>query len=325
MAAINIPSLIYQPVGPNSTKWAAQVALTADNVYTVNLQNAQGRDDLPIHLHFATIDNVGNATVVPVRLGTYSFSVPPFTRETFELPEGLTNLGLTISTGNVTLTVSEDRLASDQTNSLAVQQTAAATLTYQFIVYSADQVQLTTDVNKSILFQPTVANMTYQLMLGSSAGNGWLEFLHNEGTKIVTVAVTAPNTINGVAANFLLFPGQSAVLSSDGNNWHVAEAVYSGLRLVAFATFSGLTGAIFNSGGLVSVARLGTGSYRLNFAVPMPDTNYTLLATTSFASASGDHVFIEQSTSLVGSVELIVVRPGPFGIDPDRINALVYR
>ncbi len=322
---VSVSSLQYVPVGPKGREWAAQIQCAQGQTTLINLRNAVQINDRAVNLQYAVVDNIGNAGLVTVQLGNISFSVPPFTRETYSLPEELTNLQITPATGSVTVTVSEGKLVSDQTNSLAVQQTAAATLTYQFITYSANQNQLTTDVNKSTLFVPTAANMTYTLMLGSSAGNGWLQFLHNEGTKNVVISPTAPNTINGVAGSFTLFPGQSAILSSDGNNWHIGEREYSAVGLVAFITFNGASGTIRNSGGVSSVVRSGLGDYTVNFVNNMPDTNYTVLLTCSYSTAAANYPYPIEFSRAVGSVRLFTIIPGPSGVDADVINVMVYR
>lgn len=227
MAIVNVSSIIYEPVGPKQSRWAAQIECPANNTYVINLQNNVSRNDDAIDLHFACVDNVGNSAGVGIQLGTYSFTVPPFTRETFELPEDLSNLQMTVNTGTVTLTVSQDRLASDQTNSLAVQQTAASTLTYSFIgPFAVTTAQDPAHVNKSIVFNPTVADIAYNLLLGSNAGNGWLEFGYNFGTKNVLITPNAPNTINGVAGAYTIPPGASFIMEADGANWYVGLVSY---------------------------------------------------------------------------------------------------
>lgn len=124
MASINVPALNYNPVGPNSSKFAAQLSLVGNNVYTINLQNSILRDDKPVQMNYCCIDNLLKGDVVTIQLGNYSFSVPGFVRETFELPSQLTNMLVTVPTGPITVTISETRLAADQSNSLLSQQTA---------------------------------------------------------------------------------------------------------------------------------------------------------------------------------------------------------
>lgn len=239
---VNLSSLQYFPVGPKGREWAAQFSCASGDTTLVNLQNNQSISDRAVNLKFAVIDNIGNSGLVSIVMGNLTFSVPPFTRETYALPEDLTNMQITPGSGSVTVTVSESRLVSDQTNSLAVQQTAAATLTYQFIgPYAVSQNQQSTDVNKTALFNPTAADMSYNLILGSSAGNGWLEFVYNFGTKNVILTPTVGNTING-AASLTLAPNAAGYIQSDGANWYANLGTQTGIPVLASGSIAASPG-----------------------------------------------------------------------------------
>ncbi len=244
MTAVNVSSLQYFPVGPKGSEWAAQFSCASGDTTTINLRNNQSVSDRAVNLRFAVVDNIGNSGLVSIVMGNLTFSVPPFTRETYALPEELTTMQITPGSGAVTVTVSESRLVSDQTNSLAVQQTAAATLTYQFIgPYALSQNQASTDVNKTALFNPTVADISYNLILGSSAGNGWLEFVYNFGTKNVVLTPTVGNTING-AASLTLAPNAAGYIQSDGANWYANLKSQGDFPLLGGGSLAAGTGAL---------------------------------------------------------------------------------
>lgn len=221
MADISIPSVQYEPVGPQGENWAAQLSLAVGNTYTVGLQNNVADNSRAIQIAFATIDNIASKETVTLILGNQQWTIPPFTRETFSLPRNLTSLKVIVgSDAGIVLTIAETRLAADQTNQLRVQQTAAATLLYPYgTPIAANAVQNITEVNSTTLFLPVIGNITYTLILGSVAGNGWIQYLENFGTKDVAITLTAPNTLNGVAAAITLRPGDTAILHSDGSNW----------------------------------------------------------------------------------------------------------
>lgn len=259
MSVVNIASLSYQPVGPRGEQWAAQVALAISTSYVINLQNAVTLGDRAINIAFAVIDNIAGGTAVSVTMGNLVFAVPPFTREVLGLPAGLQSLGVNVGTGGgVTVTLSDGKPINDQTNFLSIQQTAAATLVYQFVVYSVDQNQLSSDLNKTVLFLPTLANMTYSLLLASIAGNGWLEFVYNQGTKAVDLAPTPPNTLNGSAGAITLQPGESGVLQSDGAAWYFMDIKKYNAIIQTLSDLPNAAGALMNDGaGVLSWASTG--------------------------------------------------------------------
>lgn len=289
-APISIPSLTYKPTSPQGDKWGAQVQLASGASYVISLQNAVADNARALNLQSVLVDCIQNSAGTTITLGNFSFVVPPYTRENFTLPANLSNLQIAVgSGGGAVLTVSEEKLASDQSNYLGIAQQAAATLTYQFVTYAADQAQLSTDLNKSVLFLPTTANMTYTLMLGTAAGNGWLQFLYNQGTKTVTLARSGANTINGVAANVVLDPGDAAILESDGAVWYLNNP----LSATAAATYLSIVNAALTylalSGGTLTGA--------LNNAATATVASATL---TNIGAASSNSVIVSGTTTITG-------------------------
>jgi hypothetical protein len=249
LPTVAIRSLQYQPVGPQGEQWAAQIALGVSTDYVIGLQNAVTTENRPIPIKFAVIDNIAGSTAVTVIMGNLTFAVPPFTREVLTLPDQLQNLGVNVGTGGgVTVTVSDGRPINDQTNFLSIQQTAAATLVYQFVNYSVNASQASTDLNKTILFTPNIANMAYQLLLAATAGNGWISFIYNQGTKTVALTPTAPNLLNGSAAAIVLNPGDAGILQSDGASWYYMDIATLSAIITTFSNLANAQGFLANNG-----------------------------------------------------------------------------
>lgn len=276
----NVNNLNWRSTGKDGTKWVGLV--TADSVVdnnweisiTGNIQNS----DYNISPRFLTIDNLANNGTVTIDFGSYQFSVPPFQREPFDIPDGLRRVKVTVTVGAVNCWFSEEKIAQDQSNNLLVQQTAALTLIYTFVGYNANQSQLVSDLNKSILFAPTAANMTYALLpITTPVSNGWLEFIDNFGTKTITLAPNGIDTItyNGIVytagSPLVLAPGASGYLRSDGTKWYFAGTAGKSLLLktVAATTSQGAQDdgvkIIFNSAAAINWSLLGivasTGPY----------------------------------------------------------------
>lgn len=254
MASINIPSPAFTPTGPEGKNWVFGSTVASGDTVTVVLQN--NTQDTQIKPSILTVDNIANAQPVTVNFGTYDFAVPPFTRESFNLPRLATVVTLTnppVSSGGFGATcsfwLSDVELAPNQTNNLLVQQTAAATLTYAYVTVSVSRAQLASDLNKSILFAGMAANINYALLpIAGNVGNGWLQFVENRDTvDSVTITPSGADVINSVfnsGAPLTLAPGDSGILTSDGSgNWFFKGSVsYESVDItLAAAALSTLT------------------------------------------------------------------------------------
>jgi hypothetical protein len=123
-------------------------------------------------------------------------------------------------------------------------------------------------------------------VLESSGGSGSLQFA-NDPVTTQRAIITALNTGElRITAGLIAFsPGGTthAGITSTGtfqfNSGYGSSATAYGVR--AWANFSGLgsTGAaqtIRANGNISSISKVGTGSYTVNFATAMPDTNYAV-------------------------------------------------
>lgn len=209
-----------------------------------------------------TIDNLHNNGTVTVNFGTYNFSVPPFQREKFSLPDSATKVSIAngATIGTVNAWFSDMPLADSQSNNLLIQQTAAATLTYQYQTYSVTTAQQTTDLNKSILFAGQVAPINYNLQaIAGNVGNGWLQYVNNQGGFAVSIVPSGADTINGVftaGSPLVLNPGDSGILTSDGaGNWYYQGKVSFRSTNIALA-LNGLSTQAHKLGKKPEVVRL---------------------------------------------------------------------
>lgn len=106
------------------------------------------------------------------------------------------------------------------------------------------------------------------------------------GTGLTTL--TADNVILGNGASNVKFvaPGSSGnLLTSNGTTWQsTAPAVVN--PIVAWAKFTGSTGALLASSNVSSVTRHAAGDYTVNFTSSLSDANYVVHVTTDRAGTT---------------------------------------
>lgn len=221
-----ISSLNWQPTAPSSNERVAIVKCDSaiDLNWQINILGNVSDNPFNVDPKYLTVDNLANGSIVNVGFGPYLFTTPAFQRETYEIPNGTRLASILLSKGTVNVYLGSSKPANDISNNLLVQQTSVKTLIYGFNVYGADQPMQIADQNSNVLFNPSVADMTYSLanIPNLPVGNGWFQFIRNLGTKKVTILPFGGQFINGVftnAAPLVLRPGDSGNLSSDGSNW----------------------------------------------------------------------------------------------------------
>ena len=233
--------------------YVAAMALDPANTYIIGLRNAvyQATDREPL-AKFVTIDNVVNNQYVTINVGAYSFSVPPYMRDDFELPVQLDTLSISVgSAGAVNVYFSEEKLSNQVSNNLLVQSTAVKTLLFPFSTITTATAQVSADSNTSVNFAPTAADIAYTLLAPVTAGNGWLQFVYNFGTKNVLITPPVGTLINGLwtnAAPLTLKPGQAGVIQCDGaTNWYFELAPATGI-MKTLADLANASGVLTNDG-----------------------------------------------------------------------------
>lgn len=252
LATIRQAPLQWQPSGPRAKTYVASMTLAAANTYIIGLRNAvyQASDREPL-AQFVTIDNVANNQYVTINVGAYSFSVPPFMRDDFMLPVQLDTLSISVgSAGTVNVYFSEEKLSNQVSNNLLVQSTAVKTLLFPFTNITVSTAQATTDTNTSVNFAPTVADISYTLLAPVTAGNGWLQYVYNLGSKNVLITPPIGVTINGIWTNaspLTLKPGQAGTIQCDGLNWYFELADATGIAKT-FSDLANAGGALINDG-----------------------------------------------------------------------------
>ncbi|CAB4142780.1 hypothetical protein UFOVP435_21 [uncultured Caudovirales phage] len=87
------------------------------------------------------------------------------------------------------------------------------------------------------------------------------------------------------AINFVVNGATRLTIRPDGSIWTNANTQPS-FRSRVWGMFDGNTGGAFGVGNVSSLSKNAAGNYTINFAVAMPDTNYSTIATASIGSAN---------------------------------------
>ena len=171
---------------------------------------------------FATVDNSANNAICTALFGPFSFTVPPFTRRTFQLPAVQSEFDVLVVLGVVAVTFTNyDANTPDEQNLVAVQQ-ATQNVAYPFITIIASRGQLTSDGNHSLIMSGG-AVINYSLQQANTISNGYYNpVIVNRGSNIAAILPFAGDTINGLyttANSLVLSPGDSVTLGCDGTTW----------------------------------------------------------------------------------------------------------
>lgn len=222
-----LQNLIYKPTANNRDVVAA---ITLDGAVDLNWTVAPvgSIDGQPGNVDpgFVAINNITGKFPVTVVYGPFTQICPAYQTQVFQLPQPVGQVRFTIG-GTETVQIYFDKtgefVATIQ-NLLAIQQAARGVNLYPFIVYNAaGSPQQTQDANSVIEFVGVAVNITYALLqVAGNVGNGWFQFVFNNGTRPVTVLPFGGDTINAIFTNavpLILYPGEWGTLNSDGTQW----------------------------------------------------------------------------------------------------------
>jgi len=192
---------------------------------------AQGTDlnGLPIQATYAIVDNVANNAICTAIYGPFSFTVPPYTRRTFELPAVQNDFDVLVILGKVTVTLANyPANVPDEQNLVAVQKASQA-VAYPFLLINSSRGQLSSDGNQSIVFNSS-SIIDYSLTQANLNSNGYYNpVLVNRGSALVAIHPYTGDFINGLYTtvnSLVLSPGDSVTLGCDGSTWY-AEGILS--------------------------------------------------------------------------------------------------
>ena len=98
----------------------------------------------------------------------------------------------------------------------------------------------------------------------------------------------------------------------------------------AWVNFDGNgTASIRAASNVASVTYINTGRYRINFATPMPDTNYVTVATAGVSSSASSYYNVRTyGTPSTSSVSIMVTAQSsgsPTYFDAEYMNLVVFR
>lgn len=235
-----ISTLKYVATTQNgSDRVATQVCdFTVDSTWQINPTGTDINGD-GVAPRFMIIDNVANNGIVQTTYGPFSFSIPPYTRRTFQLPDIVSSVTVVGSVGAVSVTFTEKATdVPDEINYQAVQKSVVTNL-FPFVVITATRNQSVSDAGCQIVFS-AAAPITYFMIAASGFQNGAINpVFTNKGTAPVFVVPAGIDSINGIFTNanyMTLSPGDSITLGTDGNTWYAeGELTYETSELAANA------------------------------------------------------------------------------------------
>lgn len=208
-SAKNHYAAVVQCVAVTDTKWNIGV---------------QGTDlsGAPIQAFYATVDNTANNAICSIVYGPFTFTVPPYTRRTFQLPVVQSEFDVLVIIGTVTVTFTNyPANVPDEQNLVAVQQ-ATQNVAYPFITVIASRSQQNSDGNHAIVFAGS-SPIIYSLSAASGNTNGYFNpTLVNRGSANVLITPNGADTINGFytsSSPLTLSPGDSVIFGCDGTTW----------------------------------------------------------------------------------------------------------
>lgn len=157
---------------------------------------------------------------------------------------------------------------------------------------------------------------------------GLLRFLNNAGTYRHGIALWSDDSLNFQnASSTNLFniaqAGQISAVVPSGTT------LYPGYLCRAWVNFNGTTASpstIRGSGNVSSVTKNATGDYTINFAIAMPDINYSIaicIGGTSGAFLSRDYSDLTSRTASL--FRIITTNNSTNSIDPSQVNISVFR
>lgn len=314
----NVSNLSWQPQGTNGQNRVAFVAVDTSIATLWNISNTgtgAGSDTAQnIVPQWLLIDNIKNNTLVTITMGQVTLTVPAFQRESFPISPGMRTFTIEAFAGVINVYLSEDRLAGDLDNALLVQQTSVKTLIYAFSTYTANQAQLATDLNTSILFK-AAANVTYSLLgIAANIGNGWLQFIYNDNADGVLLTIDAAGAdliwCNGYnSGTLVLFPGESCILASNGQEWYADKFSFG--NAVLFTTANALQSAADNNrarvfaGGAITYTLLPAISIENGFTQPLINAGGSPVT----IQTTGNSLYYEGN-----AVTSLIIQPGGSGI-----------
>lgn len=109
-------------------------------------------------------------------------------------------------------------------------------------------------------------------------------------------------------------------------NTDTAGAVFTTQNAVtgiakSWVNFNGSTNTVRASFNVSSVTQNGTGSWRINFAVAMPDANY---AVTGSAGSNGNWIFNKEPNQATTHVNVIAIFPGVSYNNDTTMNVVIH-
>ncbi len=221
-----VSSLTWNTADP--TNAVAQVACDfgTDAEWRIAITGNTQRQPNSIQPGFVTVDNQANDTPVYITMGAYYWRVPPYTRQTFQVPNGATLVTIGGSSGTATVYFSQSQQVSpDATDMLAVQQKALGVTKFPLLVSTAAaRNMLTTDFANELVFAGTNPGTLYLLPIASTpVANGQFVFINNLSADTWTLSPNGTDTINGnftLANPLVLQSGDCGYLRSDGAAWY---------------------------------------------------------------------------------------------------------
>lgn len=223
----NVNSLSWVPLSADNGEWAAVVPLDSatDTVWLIKTLGQVLDTAANIKPNYVIIDNMNNNGLVNVAIGPMPYQVPQYSRKTFKLPNSINHVLITIATGVVNAIFVQSQYAPDDANLLAISQATASPLLFPGKTYAVGTAQVASDQNTYTVFAPVAADISYTLIAAGIAPlqDGWLQFVRNDGTKILSITPAGTDVINGVftnAAPLKLRTGDSGILQFDGATWH---------------------------------------------------------------------------------------------------------
>jgi hypothetical protein len=159
-------------------------------------------------------------------------------------------------------------------------------------------------------------------LLGSTSGTLTLQANATAGTNTLTfpaatgIAVVADGSGNVSVTGNLSF-----------NSGYGSDALAYGCRV--WVNFNGSnTVAIRASGGVSSITDVNTGTYRINFATAMPDTNYSVVAGCVYVAGSGTLRTLQRLSDqpeTTSNVTVIAYEESGGAVDPTICDVVILR
>jgi hypothetical protein len=143
-----------------------------------------------------------------------------------------------------------------------------------------------------------------------------------------TTALTLSNIQAATFANNVSITGTASVAGNlSFNSGYGSSVIAYGCR--AWVNFNGSnTVAIRASGGVSSITDVNTGTYRINFATAMPDTNYSVVAGCVYVAGSGTLRTLQRLSDqpeTTSNVTVIAYEESGGAVDPTICDVVILR